>query len=431
VGAEHKDTMIGSLLADQLAGGANDDVLFGYDGNDTLDGGTGIDVLFGADGSDLLTGGLGNDTLNGGSGRDTAVFSGNRAASTVTRSGAVITVVGPDGNDTLSSIEVLKFADGTRSVATGNDFNGDGRTDVLFSNLGAIFGSNYQWQLDNRALLAEHAIDLYDKSFSLQVTGDFDGDGKSDLLFQNPVLGGVWQWRLDGSTILSQGAVDVGDPSYHLLGTADFNGDGRDDVLFRNDAGFVYQWQMDGLDNTPKPVSALDPKWHVVGAGDFNGDGKADLLLRNIGGSANENGAFFLWQMDGNAIAGGGGVERPPTAWKTLGVGDFDGDGKDDFAVRNVSNTADNGAVWVYLMNGTAIKAQGAAGIADAATWELQQIADLNGDGRDDILFRNLSGFFYSWNMDGTTIASEGLLEGAAQWAPVSFQVVTQHWDVV
>jgi hypothetical protein len=48
-----------------------------------------------------------------------------------------------------------------------------------------------------------------------------------------------------------------------------------------------------------------------------------------------------------------------------------------------------------------------------------------------NILFRNDAGFFYSWNMDGTATASEGLLQGAAQWAPPSFQVVTPQWDLV
>jgi hypothetical protein len=99
--------------------------------------------------------------------------------------------------------------------------------------------------------------------------------------------------------------------------------------------------------------------------------------------------------------------------------------------VRNVSNTGDNGAVWVYLMDGITIKSQGAAGIADASTWHLQQIGDLNADGKDDILYRNDTGFFYSWNMNGTTIASEGLMEGAAQWADPSFAVVKPFWDLV
>jgi hypothetical protein len=49
---------------------------------------------------------------------------------------------------------------------------------------------------------------------------------------------------------------------------------------------------------------------------------------------------------------------------------------------------------------------------------------DLDGDGKDDILYRNDLGYFYSWNMNGTSIASEGLLQGAARWAAPSIAVV-------
>jgi hypothetical protein len=42
-------------------------------------------------------------------------------------------------------------------------------------------------------------------------------------------------------------------------------------------------------------------------------------------------------------------------------------------------------------------------------------------------MFRNDAGFFYSWDMNGTQIASEG----PVPWAHPSFQVVTQHWDLV
>jgi hypothetical protein len=73
------------------------------------------------------------------------------------------------------------------------------------------------------------------------------------------------------------------------------------------------------------------------------------------------------------------------------------------------------------------IKAQGAVGIADAATWHVQEIGDLNGDGKDDILFRNDAGDFYSWDMNGTHIQSEG----AVPWADPHQHVVTQHWDLV
>src|SRR5262245_13685867 len=42
---------------------------------------------------------------------------------------------------------------------------------------------------------------------------DFNGDGKSDLLFENPNTGGVWELRLNGTGIASQGADDVADKS--------------------------------------------------------------------------------------------------------------------------------------------------------------------------------------------------------------------------
>jgi hypothetical protein len=344
-------------------------------------------------------------------------------------------VIGPDGSDTLTEIERLQFQDQTISFGklAADDFNGDGKSDLLFSGDGAVYSSNYEWQMNDRAIANQGAIEVYDKAFSIQVVGDFNGDGRSDLILENPTTGGVWEWQLNGTAISEQGAVDVGDKSYKLLGADDFNGDGKDDLVWRNDAGFIFQWQMNGTADTPKAVQLLDPSWHIVGTGDFDGDGKSDFLLRNIGNTF-DNGAFFLWEMIGNQIKAQGGIERPGTDWQTLGVGDFDGDGKADFAVRHVNNFQTGeapGAVWVYLMDGTAIKSQGAAGIASAAEFNVAGIGDYNGDGKDDIMFRNDAGFFYSWNMNGTTIASEGLLQGEAQWAPPALTVVAPHWDLV
>lgn len=81
---------------------------------EVVQGGTGRDVLMGGAGNDTLLGGAGNDTMLGGSGNDVVVFSGNRSAYTVTvGSGAKSYIVaGPDGTDTLVSVEQLRFADG-------------------------------------------------------------------------------------------------------------------------------------------------------------------------------------------------------------------------------------------------------------------------------------------------------------------------------
>src|SRR5207244_5075439 len=68
----------------------------------------------GLEGNDTLIGGAGNDTLDGREGFDTAVFSGPRSAYSLTALvGGGGIVAGPDGTDTLISIEQLVFSDQT------------------------------------------------------------------------------------------------------------------------------------------------------------------------------------------------------------------------------------------------------------------------------------------------------------------------------
>lgn len=88
------DTLIGSVLADQLNGGDGLDHLRANSGTDLLDGGTGQDLLFGdagddslfgGDDRDILVGGIGRDHLDGGTEEDiliagTSSFASNNAA---------------------------------------------------------------------------------------------------------------------------------------------------------------------------------------------------------------------------------------------------------------------------------------------------------------------------------------------------------------
>ncbi|TLU55671.1 MAG: hypothetical protein FDX02_02775 [Chlorobium sp.] len=101
------DYLYGDGGNDSVSGGADNDHLYGGDGDDTLDGG---------DGNDWLVGGAGNDLINGGAGDDTAEFSGTRAQYTIGAYNAATlsyAIAGPDGTDTITSIEHLKFADQT------------------------------------------------------------------------------------------------------------------------------------------------------------------------------------------------------------------------------------------------------------------------------------------------------------------------------
>ena len=78
-------------------------------------------------------------------------------------------------------------------------------------------------------------------------------------------------------------------PAWHVHGSGDFNGDGKADILWQDDNS-TGRDVADGRLNTTF-VGAVGPfnpgpSWHIKGTGDFNGDGKADILWQNDNGTA-------------------------------------------------------------------------------------------------------------------------------------------------
>jgi Ca2+-binding RTX toxin-like protein len=82
-----------------------------------LVGNSGADSLTGLDGDDTLVGGAGNDTLFGGAGNDTARFAGVSSDYTVTIGPFRVLALGPDGQDSLFSVERLQFDDALIEVS--------------------------------------------------------------------------------------------------------------------------------------------------------------------------------------------------------------------------------------------------------------------------------------------------------------------------
>ena len=88
---------------------------------------------------------------------------------------------------------------------------------------------------------------------------------------------------MNGSTLLSNspaGSFNPG-PTWHIKATGDFNGDSKSDILWQNDNGMPAIWLMNGstvLANSPAGSFNPGPTRQIKDTGDFNGDGMSDIL---------------------------------------------------------------------------------------------------------------------------------------------------------
>jgi hypothetical protein len=93
----------------------------------------------------------------------------------------------------------------------------------------------------------------------------------------------------------------------------DFNGDGKSDILWRNSTtGQVYIWFMNGTtypsSGSPGSVSS---DWVIQGVGDYDGSGRAGILWRN---STTEQ--VYIWLMNGATLTSSGTPGSPAAAWQ-------------------------------------------------------------------------------------------------------------------
>jgi chitodextrinase len=281
------------------------------------------------------------------------------------------------------------------------DFNGDGKSDILWNNKST--GANLLWFMNaNANTVSGQFATQSDLNWKVVGSGDFNGDGKADILYRNSSTGANQILFMDGQTVTSTLQLPVAGVNWTVADVADFNGDGKADILWRTSS---QQQPVIWLSNgTGQPemitVSAGADNNHIVaGTGDFNGDGKADILWRNT-----TTGNNIIWFMNGGAIQSTAyATAQTDQNWQVAGIGDFNGDGKADIFWRNRS-TGQN-AVW--LQNGASrLSSATLATIADQK-WGVAQVADFNGDGKADLLWRNTStGSDSIWFMNGSATSS-------------------------
>jgi hypothetical protein len=100
-------------------------------------------------------------------------------------------------------------------------------------------------------------------------THDFNGDGKSDILWRNTTSGDLGIWLMNGTQTLSPPVDFANAPnSWQVVGTGDFNGDGKSDILWRNGNGDVGIWLMNGTQTLSPPVDLgnVPTSWAIQSA---------------------------------------------------------------------------------------------------------------------------------------------------------------------
>ena len=238
------------------------------------------------------------------------------------------------------------------------------------------------------------------------ITADFNRDGKLDLAVANddkPGTVAIFLGNGDG-TFQASAAFATGNEPYWLA-SCDFNGDGKPDLVVANFSDSTVSILLGNGDGTFQ--SHVDYATGVypngVMCGDFNGDGKVDVVTSNYYGTFGPPYDTSISILLGN----GDGTLQPHVDYLdletnpfALNIGDFNGDGKLDVAMATDIG-ASNG-IAIYLGNGDGTF-QAPVGYATAGGSISVEVADFNGDGKQDLAVGTSAGFsVLLGNGDGT-----------------------------
>lgn len=262
------------------------------------------------------------------------------AIAEVNNAAAVILLGNGDGRFLPSTAAFARANNWPVMGVEAADFNADGNLDLAVINQGA---SSVVLGYGSGAF--NTAGDLSAPQFPAgDAVGDFNRDGRLDLavcgrgLTTFPDSGvAVLIGNGDGTFMQANGSpISLGE-NLSAVVTGDFNGDGKLDLVLTDSAGndvLILLGNGDGTFQPPITVAVGNQPQAII-AEDFNNDGNLDLAVTNNGDNTVTllagNGDATFAEMSGSPYATGNG----PSA---IQAGDFNGDGKLDLAVANVTD---------------------------------------------------------------------------------------------
>jgi hypothetical protein len=263
-------------------------------------------------------------------------------------------------------------------------------------------------------------------------TGDFNGDGKRDLVVAHGADNSVYILLGNGNgTFQTAVKYAIGQSILGNVFVGDFNNDGKQDLFLISGASgnpaIVLLGHGDGTFGTPIVSSSFNgpPNTYPRGwtIGDFNGDGKLDAVCTNPSNSSDSGGyTVLLGNGDGTFQAGlVGPMVLGYSRWVT--TGDFNGDGKLDLATadgQQINGSPGNAELSILLGNGDGTFHFGghyaSPGLPSSGNLNPEDVAvgDVNGDGKLDAIVSdyddNINVFL--GNGDGTFQPAKGVSPG-------------------
>ena len=273
------------------------------------------------------------------------------------------------------------------SIVTA-DFDGDGNLDLAVSANGYLLNV-FKGNGDGTFQAAVAATTSAYAYYSLTVA-DFNGDGIADLGGEVSYNGQMLVLIGNGDGTFKAPAIYSTGVQVQYLAAGDFNGDGIADLALGSYANGIYIFlgKGDGTFATPTSSAAVNAL-HAIAVSDFNGDGKADIAAAGYSSDVVD---VFLGTGTGGFS--GPATYGPSTNFYAIVIEDFNGDGMEDIGLTNST-----GPIAVLMGNG------------DGTFQALKQYAgpyavygaagDFNGDGKVDLLLTELSNAGYGVMLGG------------------------------